>query len=153
MDVVGQNIANQKTEGYTRQRVETSSIAAVAQTGRFSMGALPGHGVSIDGVSRLGDALLDALLGLAHGAQSATEHQHEQRQEGQSDQDFDQREATRARDRAVAGHGGTPPGVGRRSGRRLARSKLRGVLPSSQCTLTWTSCRRAACGALLAGVG
>ncbi len=62
MDVVGQNIANQKTEGYTRQRVETSSIAAVAQTGRFSMGALPGHGVSIDGVSRLGDALLDARV-------------------------------------------------------------------------------------------
>ncbi|WP_136035472.1 flagellar hook-associated protein FlgK [Microbacterium sp. K35] len=62
MDVVGQNIANQKTEGYTRQRVETSSIAAVAQTGRFSMGALPGHGVSIDGVARLGDALLDARV-------------------------------------------------------------------------------------------
>ncbi len=62
MDVVGQNIANQKTEGYTRQRVETSSIAAVAQTGRFSMGALPGHGVSIDGVTRLGDALLDARV-------------------------------------------------------------------------------------------
>ena len=62
MDVVGQNIANQKTEGYTRQRVETSAVAAVAHTGRFSMGALPGHGVSVDGVARLGDALLDARV-------------------------------------------------------------------------------------------
>ncbi|NJI60577.1 flagellar hook-associated protein FlgK [Microbacterium oxydans] len=62
MDVVGQNIANQKTEGYTRQRVQTSAIAAIAQTGRFSVGALPGHGVSIDGVARLGDALLDARV-------------------------------------------------------------------------------------------
>jgi len=62
MDVVGQNIANQKTEGYTRQRVLTSAVAAVAQTGRFSVGAVPGHGVSIDGVARLGDALLDARV-------------------------------------------------------------------------------------------
>lgn len=68
MDVVGQNIANQKTEGYTRQRVTTSSIAAIAQTGRFSVGALPGHGVSIDGVARLGDALLDARVRDALGA-------------------------------------------------------------------------------------
>ena len=62
MDVVGQNIANQTTEGYTRQRVTTSSIAALAQTGRFSTGAAPGHGVSITGVARLGDALLDARV-------------------------------------------------------------------------------------------
>lgn len=62
MDVVGQNIANQATEGYTRQRVTTSAIAAVAQAGRFSMGALPGHGVSVDGIARLGDALLDARV-------------------------------------------------------------------------------------------
>ncbi|CAH0214443.1 flagellar hook-associated protein FlgK [Microbacterium sp. Bi121] len=62
MDVVGQNIANQTTEGYTRQRVVTSSVAALAHTGRFSTGAAPGHGVSIDGVARLGDALLDARV-------------------------------------------------------------------------------------------
>jgi len=62
MDVVGQNIANQTTEGYTRQRVVTSSIPAMAQIGLFSTGAVPGHGVSIDGVARLGDALLDARV-------------------------------------------------------------------------------------------
>lgn len=62
MDVVGQNIANQKTEGYTRQRVQTSAVEAIAHSGRFSVGAQPGHGVSIDGVARLGDALLDARV-------------------------------------------------------------------------------------------
>ena len=62
MDVVGQNIANQATEGYTRQRVSTSAVAAIAQSGRFSLGALPGHGVSVDGIVRLGDALLDARV-------------------------------------------------------------------------------------------
>lgn len=62
MDVVGQNIANQTTEGYTRQRVSTSAIAAVAQVGGFSRGTLPGHGVTVDGIARLGDALLDARV-------------------------------------------------------------------------------------------
>jgi flagellar hook-associated protein 1 FlgK len=62
MDVVGQNIANQATPGYTRQRVDTSAIPAVALSSRFSVGALPGHGVSVDGISRLGDALLDARV-------------------------------------------------------------------------------------------
>lgn len=62
MELVGQNIANQTTPGYTRQRLETSAVAAVAQAGRFSAGAVPGQGVSVDGVARLGDALLDARV-------------------------------------------------------------------------------------------
>ncbi|WEK13053.1 MAG: flagellar hook-associated protein FlgK [Candidatus Microbacterium phytovorans] len=62
MDLVGQNIANQTTAGYTRQRLETSSVAAVAVSGRFSTGAQPGGGVSIDGIARLGDAVLDARV-------------------------------------------------------------------------------------------
>jgi len=62
MDVVGQNIANQATEGYTRQRVDTSAIPAAALSTRFSVGAAPGHGVSVDGITRLGDALLDARV-------------------------------------------------------------------------------------------
>ena len=60
MDVVGQNIANQTTDGYTRQRVSTHAVAAL-QAGRIGRGALPGQGVAVDGISRLGDALLDAL--------------------------------------------------------------------------------------------
>lgn len=62
MDVVGQNIANQATDGYTRQRVSTSAIPAATQATRFSVGAAPGHGVSVDGIVRLGDALLDARV-------------------------------------------------------------------------------------------
>ncbi|MFC7788682.1 flagellar hook-associated protein FlgK [Microbacterium sp. MAHUQ-60] len=62
MDVVGQNIANQGTEGYTRQRVSTSAIPAATLSTRFAAGAAPGHGVSVDGIARLGDALLDARV-------------------------------------------------------------------------------------------
>lgn len=68
IDLTGQNIANQTTAGYTRQRLETSPVAAVAQAGRFSMGAIPGQGVSVDGISRLGDAVLDARVRDALGA-------------------------------------------------------------------------------------
>lgn len=61
LDVVGQNIANATTEGYTRQRVTTSSINAV-QPGLFSTGTAIGQGVSIDGYARIGDAQLDAQV-------------------------------------------------------------------------------------------
>ncbi|ARC55689.1 Flagellar hook-associated protein 1 [Frondihabitans sp. 762G35] len=61
LDVVGQNITNATTEGYTRQRVTTSSISAV-QAGLFSRGTPIGQGVSIDGIARLGDAQLDAQV-------------------------------------------------------------------------------------------
>lgn len=62
MDLVGQNIANQTTAGYTRQRLETSAVGAVAVSGRFSAGVQPGGGVSVDGIARLGDAVLDARV-------------------------------------------------------------------------------------------
>ena len=58
LDVVGQNISNASTDGYTRQRVTTSSINAV-QPGLFSQGTAIGQGVSIDGYQRIGDAQLD----------------------------------------------------------------------------------------------
>ncbi|WP_130176782.1 flagellar hook-associated protein FlgK [Cryobacterium sp. SO1] len=62
LDVVGQNIANVNTEGYTRQRVTTSSTSAAARAGLVSWGATPGTGVSVDGISRLGSATLDAKV-------------------------------------------------------------------------------------------
>ncbi|MCR2813969.1 flagellar hook-associated protein FlgK [Microbacterium sp. zg.Y1090] len=62
IDLVGQNVANQTTQGYTRQRLETSSVVPPAVSGRFSTGVQPGQGVSIDGISRLGDAVLDARV-------------------------------------------------------------------------------------------
>lgn len=68
IDVTGQNIANQNTPGYTRQRLETSALAPVARAGMFSTGVVPGQGVSMDGIARLGDLLLDARVRDAVGA-------------------------------------------------------------------------------------
>ena len=62
MDVVGQNIANVSTDGYTRQRVTTSSANAAARAGLVAWGATPGSGVSINGIARLGSATLDAKV-------------------------------------------------------------------------------------------
>lgn len=62
IDVAGQNIANARTEGYTRQRLTTSSIGGPSTAGRFSAGVQPGGGVNIDGIARLGDMHLDARV-------------------------------------------------------------------------------------------
>ncbi|MDF9752656.1 flagellar hook-associated protein FlgK [Arthrobacter sp. ES3-54] len=69
MNVAGQNIANAATEGYTRQRVDQSSLAAPAR-GLFSGGALQaGQGVSVDAIARLGSSFLDGSVRSA-GAQA-----------------------------------------------------------------------------------
>ena len=69
MNVAGQNIANAATEGYTRQRVDQSSLAAPAR-GLFSGGALQaGQGVSVNAIARLGSSFLDAGVRSA-GAQA-----------------------------------------------------------------------------------
>jgi len=60
LDVVGQNIANASTDGYTRQRVNTSAIGSVAQVGPLSTRFSVGQGVSVDGIARLGNTFLDA---------------------------------------------------------------------------------------------
>lgn len=62
LDVVGQNIANANTDGYTRQRVSTSALGATAATGIFTQGARVGEGVAMDGISRLANAQLDARV-------------------------------------------------------------------------------------------
>ncbi len=62
MTVTGQNIANQLTPGYTRQRVDQGSVSAPGQTGLWPSGLAVGGGVSVNGVSRLGDDVLDARV-------------------------------------------------------------------------------------------
>lgn len=62
LDVVGQNLVNANTAGYTRQRVTTSGVPALNNAGLFSGGVRPGQGVSVDGVQRLDDAALDARV-------------------------------------------------------------------------------------------
>lgn len=68
LDVVGQNIANANTNGYTRQRVMTSAIGGVAQAGMFSGGIQVGQGVSVDGVARIGNDHLEAQVRFTAGA-------------------------------------------------------------------------------------
>lgn len=62
MTVTGQNIANQNTAGYTRQRVESSPVAAAGQTGLWAIGPATGGGVAVTGIARLGDDILDARV-------------------------------------------------------------------------------------------
>ena len=62
LDVVGQNIANANTDGYTRQRVSTSAVGPTIRAGLFTGGVRSGQGVSVDGIARLGSAQLDAQV-------------------------------------------------------------------------------------------
>lgn len=60
LDVVGQNIADVNTPGYTRQRVEMSPVPSRGGIGLFTQQQVaPGRGVSVDAISRLGDVHLD----------------------------------------------------------------------------------------------
>ena len=63
LDVVGQNMTNASTAGYTRQRINTSAVGALALVGPLAGGApAVGQGVFINGVDRIGDAFLDARV-------------------------------------------------------------------------------------------
>lgn len=62
MNVAGQNIANAATEGYTRQRVQQSAVAAPAQGLNGSGRPEAGQGVSVDSIARLGNSTLDASV-------------------------------------------------------------------------------------------
>ena len=68
IDVVGQNISNVGTDGYTRQRLTISSVPGASKAGMFSDGVAPGRGVAITGIARLGDAALDASVRSASAA-------------------------------------------------------------------------------------
>lgn len=62
MTVTGQNIANETTPGYTRQRLEQSSVSASGAAGLWATGFSVGGGVSVQGIARLGDEVLDARV-------------------------------------------------------------------------------------------
>ncbi|MCQ9162491.1 flagellar hook-associated protein FlgK [Arthrobacter sp. STN4] len=62
LNVVGQNLSNVNTAGYTRQRAELSAIGAPAGGSLFDVGAKPGQGVGVSGIARLGDGFLDARV-------------------------------------------------------------------------------------------
>lgn len=62
LDVVGQNLVNANTAGYTRQRVSTTAVPALGNAGLFSGGVKPGQGVFVGGVQRLDDAALSSRV-------------------------------------------------------------------------------------------
>jgi flagellar hook-associated protein 1 FlgK len=60
LNITGQNITNADTEGYTRQRVDQSSLPPSEYGGFWaSSGASCGNGVAATGTSQLRDAFLD----------------------------------------------------------------------------------------------
>ena len=62
LEVSGQNIANAKTVGYTRQRADLTSVEALSAPTLFSTGSGVGVGTQVSGITRMGDMFLDARL-------------------------------------------------------------------------------------------
>lgn len=61
IDVTGNNIANVNTDGYSRQRVDLSSISSSGYAQKYSVpGASVGLGVDVSKVSQIRDPFLDA---------------------------------------------------------------------------------------------
>lgn len=72
LNVVGANLTNVNTSGYTRQRVEQSAVGAPVNGSLYSAGVKPGQGVTVSGIARLGDAFLDARVRTAFSSAGYT---------------------------------------------------------------------------------
>lgn len=61
LDIVGQNLSNMNTPGYTRQQLDVSSLNHLHPVSHYANGAEinVGFGVKMDGVSRIRDPYLD----------------------------------------------------------------------------------------------
>lgn len=70
IDITGQNISNVNTEGYSRQRVNMTSIATGSIPAVFSKGNGVGGGVNSDTVIRIRDAFLEARAHTEHNSNS-----------------------------------------------------------------------------------
>ncbi len=70
MDVAGSNIANVATDGYARRRVEGAAVAGPAQPAMWSRYTGAGDGVSVSGVNRMTDELLNVRGRREHANQS-----------------------------------------------------------------------------------
>ena len=68
LDVAGQNITNVNTQGYTRQRLVTTSVEAPARVGQYGTSTVPGQGVQVDAIARIGDLALDGRVRAAGAA-------------------------------------------------------------------------------------
>ena len=70
MDVAGANIANVSTEGYARRRVEGAAVAGPTQPALWSRYDGAGDGVTVTGVTRMTDELLNVRGRREHGNQA-----------------------------------------------------------------------------------
>lgn len=70
MDVAGGNIANVATEGYARRRVEGASVGGPSTPAMWSRYDGHGDGVSVSGVNRMTDELLNTRSRREHGTQA-----------------------------------------------------------------------------------
>jgi flagellar hook-associated protein 1 len=66
MDVVGQNIANANTAGYTRQRLDLEAVGGSAVPAIYSVSDGTSGGVTVKGVVRIQDAFLEARGRIEH---------------------------------------------------------------------------------------
>ncbi len=62
IDVTGQNIANARTPGYTRQRADLQSVQALSAPTLHSNKQTVGNGVVTTGITRIGDIFLDSRV-------------------------------------------------------------------------------------------
>jgi flagellar hook-associated protein 1 FlgK len=76
MDTTGQNVVNANTPGYSRQRVLLSSVGAPATATFHTGSSVPIGGVTIDAVSRIRDAFVEATRAAVGSRQAALEAQH-----------------------------------------------------------------------------
>jgi len=77
MDTAGQNVVNATTPGYSRQRVELSSVGAPTSATFHTGAKVPVGGVQVDAVSRIRDAFLEATRAAAGGRQEALAARHD----------------------------------------------------------------------------
>lgn len=68
LDVIGHNIANTATDGYSRRRVEMSAVGGWTVPAMYSRSTISGNGVGVDGVTRIRDEFLELAALRAHGS-------------------------------------------------------------------------------------
>lgn len=72
INTTAQNLGNVNTPGYTRQRAEFSALGVPARGALNDLGTRTGQGVGVTGISRLGDAFLDARVRTSFSAAGYT---------------------------------------------------------------------------------
>ncbi|WP_051713324.1 flagellar hook-associated protein FlgK [Spirillospora albida] len=77
LDVTGQNIANANTDGYSRQRVEMSSVGGSIRPALYAVSDGLGNGVTVDRIARVRDEFLESRAEIEH-ARSAQLNGQEQ---------------------------------------------------------------------------